>query len=386
MNFSAGRPLRKWSCGRSGCDQWPSIVLICLMALAICAEPAQAYLTGRSVLLPKPRPAEAPDKPSDAGKVENSDTPAAPEKPAVEARPAAPSLSPCRLALTDAIAVAPSVPDIHGPGACGGPDMVHLEAVMLPDGTRVPLKPGGTMRCTMATAVADWIRTDMAPLASSLGTKVSEIDNFDSFDCRGRNRVVGAKMSEHGRANALDLRAIKLASGQSIALTERATPRELREKVLLSVCTRFTTVLGPGSDGYHEDHIHLDLAERRGNYKICQWNVWDSLPQVAPLLPAARPDEAPPRETAESSESKPAEKPAAAPEREPEPAPEPAIAPVPEPRPAAAPAKGRTVAPARQAAPEPAVKPGMSVGGAPLKLKPKPRKRRNPPPFFGLFR
>ena len=58
------------------------------------------------------------------------------------------------------------------------------------------------------------------------------------------------------------------------------------------------TVLGPGSDWYHEDHIHLDLMERHNNYKICQWNVWDPLPQVAPLLPAARPDEAPPREVA----------------------------------------------------------------------------------------
>ena len=61
-------------------------------------------------------------------------------------------------------------------------------------------------------------------------------------------------------------------------------------------------MLGPGSDGYHEDHIHLDLIERRGNYRICQWNVWDPLPRIAPLLPAERPDEAPPREVAAKSE------------------------------------------------------------------------------------
>ena len=90
-------------------------------------------------------------------------------------------------------------------------------------------------------------------------------------------------------------------------------PRELRESVLHSACTRFPTVLGPGSDGYHEDHIHLDLMERRGNYRICQWNVWDPLPQVAPLLPAERPDEAPPREVAAKSDAtkSDADKPAA---------------------------------------------------------------------------
>jgi len=69
------------------------------------------------------------------------------------------------------------------------------------------------------------------------------------------------------------------------------------------VCARFTTVLGPGSDGYHEEHIHLDLMERHNNYKICQWNVWDPMPQVAPLLPAKRPDEAPPREVAAKSDA-----------------------------------------------------------------------------------
>jgi hypothetical protein len=69
------------------------------------------------------------------------------------------------------------------------------------------------------------------------------------------------------------------------------------------VCARFTTVLGPGSDWYHEEHIHLDLMERHNNYKICQWNVWDPLPQIAPLLPAGRPDEAPPREVAAKSDA-----------------------------------------------------------------------------------
>ena len=75
--------------------------------------------------------------------------------------------------------------------------------------------------------------------------------------------------------------------------------------MLHSVCARFSTVLGPGSDGYHEDHIHLDLMERRNNYRICQWNVWDPLPQIAPLLPAARPDEAPPRDAAAKPDGEP---------------------------------------------------------------------------------
>jgi hypothetical protein len=155
----------------------------------------------------------------------------------------------------------------------------------------------------MASALAEWIRNDIAPLAAGLGSAISNLDNFDSYECRGRNRVAGARLSEHGRANALDVRAFRLANGRAVSLTDRTVPREVRESVLHSACTRFPTVLGPGSDGYHEDHIHLDLMERRGNYRICQWNVWDPLPQIAPLLPAERPDEAPPREVAAKSEA-----------------------------------------------------------------------------------
>ena len=186
----------------------------------------------------------------------------------------------------------------------------------------------------MASELADWIRKDIAPLAVSLGSTISDLDNFDSFECRGRNRIVGARLSEHGRANALDVRALKLANGRSISLTDRTEPRDVRETVLHSVCARFTTVLGPSSDWYHEDHIHLDLMERRNNYRICQWDVLDPLPQVAPLLPAVRPDDAPPREVAAKSDgAKPdgAKPEAAAPaesvksdEAEPEPAAKPA--------------------------------------------------------------
>jgi hypothetical protein len=207
------------------------------------------------------------------------------------------------LALTEAIAIAPSIPDIHGAGGCGGEDLVRLEAVVLPDKRQVALKPAATLRCAMASEIADWVRTDIALLTTSLGSAISVLDNFDSFECRGRNRVVGAPLSEHGRANALDVRAFKLANGQSISLTDRNVPREVRENVLHSVCERFTTVLGPGSDGYHEDHIHLDLMQRHNNYKICQWYVWDAMPQIAPLLPAERPEEAPPREVAAKSDA-----------------------------------------------------------------------------------
>jgi hypothetical protein len=287
-------------------------------------RPERRRATAR-VPLPMPRPAEAPAIADDAKPAEAA-KPNEAEKPAAEqAAPAPPPPSACRLALTEAIAIAPSIPAISGPGGCGGDDLVRLEAVVLPDKRQVAVKPAAILRCNMAAALADWVRTDMAPFAQRLGTALADLDNFDSFECRGRNRVVGAKLSEHGRANALDVRALKFTNGQSLSLTDRTVAREQREAVLQSVCARFTTVLGPGSDWYHEDHIHLDLAERRGGYRICQWNVYDPMPAIAPLLPAERPDDAPPREVAAKSDVKSgAAKPAAAePAAEAEPVPQP---------------------------------------------------------------
>lgn len=291
-----------------------------------------------AVPLPRPRPADAPaaETGTRTGPAAAEPQPPAPQagKPTEQAAPAsapsqppAPQASACRQALTEAIAIAPSIPDIHGAGGCGGEDLVRLEAIVLPDQRLVSVKPAAILRCAMAAELADWIRTDIAPLAVSLGSTISDLDNFDSFECRGRNRIVGARLSEHGRANALDVRALKLANGRSISLTDRTVPRDVRETVLHSVCARFSTVLGPSSDWYHEDHIHLDLMERRSNYRICQWDVLDPLPRVAPLLPAVRPDDAPPREVAAKpdtakpdaarQETAPAE---AADETEPEPA------------------------------------------------------------------
>jgi len=321
MNFTAQNASRKWAYGAFRRIE-PAMVTVAAVALllgmptgpAVAAKASRAApwadlfrdvsprATARraAVPLPKPRPSEAPSAERDEPEKEQQASPpnGKLDQQAAPAPQPTPQPSACRLALTDQVAIAPSIPDIKGAGGCGGEDLVRLEAIVLPDKRQVSVKPAAILRCKMAAALADWIRSDIAPLAERLGTAVSNLDNFDSFECRGRNRIVGAQLSEHGRANALDVRAFKFADGSTISLTDRTVPRGLRESVLHSACTRFSTVLGPGSDWYHEDHIHLDLMERRNNYRICQWDVWDPLPQKAPLLPAERPDEAPPREVA----------------------------------------------------------------------------------------
>jgi hypothetical protein len=196
--------------------------------------------------------------------------------------------------MTPDIAIVEPLPPIVAANGCGIDDPVKLSAVVTKDRVRIAVVPPATLRCTTAEAVAYWVREDVAPIAATLGAALGGVANFDSYECRGRNRIPGALISEHGKGNAIDIRALTLANGKSYELTDVQVTKAVRERLKASACARFTTVLGPASDGFHENHVHVDLAERRGGYRICQWAVRD-VSDLIPL-PRERPAEAPPRE------------------------------------------------------------------------------------------
>ena len=204
--------------------------------------------------------------------------------------------SACGLRLTAEFAITQSIPMLDGPGECAVADVVRLEAVVLPDGGRVAVTPPATLRCDMAEAVVRWEREDVAAAVRGLGAPLRSMDNYASYDCRGRNNIVGAPLSEHGKANALDIRLLRLANGRTVGLTDPLVARDFRESMRKSACRRFSTVLGPGSDGYHEDHVHVDLRERPpGRYPMCQWDVRDPEPAVVTSDAAAKVPLPPPR-------------------------------------------------------------------------------------------
>jgi hypothetical protein len=202
--------------------------------------------------LPRPRPAEA-------------------AAIAVPASPAEPSA--CQLRLRPEFVEFTPLAPIEGPGECGSNDLVRLDSIVLPSGAKVAVTPPAVLRCEMAELVAHWVRDSVAPAVAEIGPPLMGINNFASYECRGRNRIAGAKVSEHGRGNALDIRSLRLADGRAMSMTDTDVPKEFRVGLRTSACTRFSTVLGPGSDGYHESHVHIDRAERNGGYRMCQWDV-----------------------------------------------------------------------------------------------------------------
>ncbi|WP_169788596.1 extensin family protein [Blastochloris viridis] len=193
----------------------------------------------------------------------------------------------CRNVFALGYAVAKPVPPVKGVGTCGAAEVVELSAVVLADGSRVAIEPAATLNCRMAEGLSRWVREDLAPSAARVGHPFKALKNFASYDCRGRNRNPLAKMSEHGHANAIDIRGFESRDGQWRFIDNPDMPQALLTEMKRGACERFMTVLGPGSDGYHENHIHVDLAERASGRRLCSWRMDE--PVVAQSPRSAKP-------------------------------------------------------------------------------------------------
>lgn len=163
---------------------------------------------------------------------------------------------------------------LGGAGVCG----VVRPFVMAAAGRgRVSLAPAALLRCSMVPEVERWIAEAVEPAARArLGANVVEIAVAASYSCRPMNDQYGARLSEHGYANALDVRAFRLDDGRTLNVAD-GWAGEAREAAFLrdvhdGACEIFTTVLGPDHDAFHRDHFHLDLARRGrdGQGRICK--------------------------------------------------------------------------------------------------------------------
>lgn len=165
--------------------------------------------------------------------------------------------------------IAPKRSGLGGPSPCGAVRPFEVSAAL---GGRVSLKPAATLQCGMIPALDRWMAEVVQPAAHRhFGAGVADLAVMSSYACRPRNNVLGAKLSEHGRANAIDIGAFRLDDGRKVsvlsgwngAYDEQAFLREVRR----GACGIFKTVLGPGTDRHHANHFHLDLARhnRRGS-------------------------------------------------------------------------------------------------------------------------
>ncbi len=177
---------------------------------------------------------------------------------------------------------------INGAGSCG---MEHPFRITALDEGLVAVEPRATLACPMIRNLNVWLEQVVQPAAVAwLGQQVAGIKQMSSYSCRGMNGDSSAKISEHAFGNALDVGAFILADGRVITVKDNwKGPQETRGfllQVQAGACEVFTTILAPGSNVYHYDHIHVDLMRHAKGRVICQPAP---KPMAPPVLMARQP-------------------------------------------------------------------------------------------------
>ncbi len=155
---------------------------------------------------------------------------------------------------------------VDGPGGCG-----IREAVVVSQVAGVSLSTPALLSCRAVQALDRWVRSAAIPAVGRRGGGLDEMQVAAHYSCRPRNRQAGAKLSEHGKGNAIDIASFALRDGSQVVVKTgwrgAAADRKLLRRLHDSACGPFGTVLGPDGDRFHQDHLHFDVAEyRSGSY------------------------------------------------------------------------------------------------------------------------
>jgi hypothetical protein len=245
------------------------------------------------------------------GAIPNSSGAPQPRWPVVAPRPATPMPETYSAPLPrDGATLSPGAPlSILPPGIADGPEPGRLEPPLVASappssapaasyppsrapGAVVPLGPArgpqvtgsigpvavtptATLACPIVSALDQWIAATVQPAAMRwFGQPVVEIKQISAYSCRGMNGQAGAPISEHAFGNALDIAAFTLADGRKVVVQNgwNGLPEEqgFLHDVQGGACEEFTTVLAPGSNRFHYNHIHVDLMRRASRRQICQ--------------------------------------------------------------------------------------------------------------------
>ena len=138
---------------------------------------------------------------------------------------------------------------------------------------RLPDAP--LLSCKFVERFGHWLGDLAGPLiAGRLNSDAKVVHTGPGYECRNRNRAENDKLSAHAKGMAIDILSFELANGQTLTIKPngdertRATIQALRT----AACGWFTTVLGPGSDAAHAEHMHVDILPHgpSDRYRICQ--------------------------------------------------------------------------------------------------------------------
>ena len=151
-----------------------------------------------------------------------------------------------------------------------GPAPYNLAAM-----PQAQLTPPATLACPLVAALDRWVTQGVQPAAMRwFGSPVVSIKQISAYSCRAMVGSGTNHISEHAFGNAIDIAAFTLADGRVITVKDgwHGSPEEqgFLHDVQGNACDVFTTVLSPGYNAAHYNHIHVDLMRRGDGRHPCR--------------------------------------------------------------------------------------------------------------------
>lgn len=153
------------------------------------------------------------------------------------------------------------VSPVGGAGSCGIQNPVRVTVAA----KGIAMQPAATLSCQTALATARWLDDDVRSAARwRLWKQPTSVLNASSYRC---SRIAGSRtISEHALGNALDVRGFGFADGSNVLVEPKGFwergERKFQDQIRQASCRHFGTVLGPGYNKAHDDHLHLDVKAR----------------------------------------------------------------------------------------------------------------------------
>ncbi|HEY9056366.1 MAG TPA: extensin family protein [Aurantimonas sp.] len=202
----------------------------------------------------QPQPARRPDAVPGRGRLEQETPSGYTAMPRSEAM--------CRKALRQMGVKFVDVASVGKGAGCG----ISYPVKVLEIARGVRMQPAATLNCQAAARISKWVEDEVKPAARwRLWTRPTAVLNASSYRC---SRIAGSRtISEHASGNALDVRGFKFADGSTFDVEKKGffsfRQKGFQKSVRHSACRYFGTVLGPGYNRAHADHLHLDAKNRR---------------------------------------------------------------------------------------------------------------------------
>lgn len=117
-------------------------------------------------------------------------------------------------------------------GDCG--TMAPVRLISIGKSPEITFSPQPVVTCDLVLGLVKWMKNEVQPAARKhLKAEVVRVDSMSDYSCRMAYGRVGNKLSEHGKANALDIRSFVTRKGdEAVVLSDWGqTKRDVRKQI-----------------------------------------------------------------------------------------------------------------------------------------------------------